>query len=152
MPHGGAVENSRRRCPQASVSTWIGVGAAKHWPSPGKAAAWKISAFAGVCDLTGEGALGGAARLPGRGRGGTGPATAAKLATLGGAITAGLRALPAKQARALDTVTLERTVQELRGVACISLVQAAPQRTASRWPGKSDAVLLAACINPIRNV
>ena len=36
--------------------------------------------------------------------------------------------LPPKQARALGTVTLERTVLELRGLPCLALEEVAPQR------------------------
>jgi hypothetical protein len=56
------------------------------------------------------------------------PATAAKLAALGVTTAAGLRDLPPRQARAVGTVTLERTVLELNGLCCLALEEVAPQR------------------------
>ena len=43
-------------------------------------------------------------------------------------IAAHLRDLDPKRARALGSVTLERTVWELRGLSCLALEEVAPQR------------------------
>jgi len=51
-----------------------------------------------------------------------------KLTALGVATAAGLRDLSPKRARALGTVTLERTVLELGGLSCLALEDVAPQR------------------------
>jgi DNA polymerase V len=59
---------------------------------------------------------------------GVGPATTARLAGLGVFTAAHLRDLNSKQARALGTVTLERTVWELRGLSCLALEEVPPQR------------------------
>lgn len=89
---------------------------AKH----GTAAAIKILASAGVCDLTGEGSAAKRRDIPVEDAWGVGPATAVKLAALGIA-TAGLRDLPPTRLWALGTVALERTVWKLRSVSCNSL-------------------------------
>lgn len=59
---------------------------------------------------------------------GVGRATVEKLAALEIRTAAGLRDLDPKRARSLGTVTLERTVWELRGLSCLALEDVAPQR------------------------
>ncbi|WP_179381283.1 Y-family DNA polymerase [Jannaschia marina] len=59
---------------------------------------------------------------------GIGSRTDAKLAKLGIRTAAELRAMPARQARALGTVVLERTVLELQGEPCLALEDVEPQR------------------------
>ena len=59
---------------------------------------------------------------------GIGRQTNVKLQKLGIHTAAELRMMPAKQARALGTVVLERTVLELRGEPCIAFDEVEPQR------------------------
>ena len=59
---------------------------------------------------------------------GIGRKTAAKLQKLGIHTAADLRAMPTKQARAVGTVVLERTVLELQGEACLAFDDVEPQR------------------------
>jgi DNA polymerase V len=111
------------------IPTCVGLGPTKTLAKLANAAAKKDPTFGGVCDLTHaaacEAVLG---RFPVEDVWGIGPASAAKLAGLGVITAAGLRDLPPKQARALGTVTLERTVYELRGLACLDLELVAPTR------------------------
>ncbi len=104
------------------IPTCVGIGPAKTLAKLGNAVAKKYPAFGGVCDLMGEDARAAVLRaFPVENVWGIGPATAAKLAALGVATAAGLRDLPLKRARALGTVTLERTVLELAGLSCLAL-------------------------------
>jgi len=59
---------------------------------------------------------------------GIGRRTEAKLQELGIGTAAGLRSMPPRQARALGTVVLERTVLELQGEPCIAFDDVEPQR------------------------
>jgi DNA polymerase V len=59
---------------------------------------------------------------------GIGRRTEAKLQGLGIGTAAELRAMPPRQARALGTVVLERTVLELQGEPCMAFDDVAPQR------------------------
>jgi len=59
---------------------------------------------------------------------GIGRNTEAKLRCIGINTAADLRAMPLRQARALGTVVLERTVLELQGEACISFDDVEPRR------------------------
>jgi DNA polymerase V len=59
---------------------------------------------------------------------GVGGRTKAKLALLGIHTAAELRDMPARQARGLGSVILERTVRELQGEPCIPLDEAPPPR------------------------
>jgi DNA polymerase V len=59
---------------------------------------------------------------------GIGRKTNAKLQKLGIYTAADLRAMPTKQARAVGTVVLERTVLELQGEACLAFDDVEPQR------------------------
>ena len=59
---------------------------------------------------------------------GVGARTQEKLAALGIHTAADLRAMPLRQARAVGTVVLERTVLELQGEACIAMEDVEPQR------------------------
>jgi DNA polymerase V len=59
---------------------------------------------------------------------GIGRRTEAKLRGLGIGTAAELRAMPVRQARALGTVVLERTVLELQGEPCIAFDDVEPQR------------------------
>ncbi len=59
---------------------------------------------------------------------GVGHKTNAKLQKLGIHTAADLRGMPTKQARAVGTVVLERTVLELQGEACIAFDDVEPQR------------------------
>ncbi len=120
---------------RATVSRWtgiptcVGIGPTKTLAKLGNAAAKKNPAFDGVCDLSGEDVRTAVLRgFPVEDVWGVGHATAAKLAALGIATAAGLRDLPPKRARALGTVTLERTVLELNGLSCLALEEVEPQR------------------------
>jgi DNA polymerase V len=127
-----------RACAQdirATVARWtgiptcVGLGPTKTLAKLANRAAKTDPTFGGVCDLMDERVCGAVLRaFPAEEVWGVGPATAAKLARLGVATAAGLRDLPPKQARALGTVTLERTVLELRGLSCLDLELAAPPR------------------------
>jgi DNA polymerase V len=111
------------------IPTCVGIGPTKTLAKLGNAAAKRNPAFGGVCDLTDERVRGAVLRaFPVEDVWGVGPAAVAKLAGLGVATAAGLRDLDAKHARRLGTVTLERTIHELRGVACLALEEVAPQR------------------------
>ena len=111
------------------IPTCVGIGPTKTLAKLGNAAAKKNPALGGVCDLTGEDAHAAVLRaFPVEDVWGIGRATVAKLATLGVTTAAGLRDLDPKQARALGTVTLERTIWELRGLSCLALEEVAPQR------------------------
>ena len=115
------------RC--TGIPTCVGIGPTKTLAKLGNAAAKKRPVFGGVCDLTGEAARDAVLRaFPVEDVWGVGPATAAKLAALGVTTAAGLRDLPPRQARAVGTVTLERTVMELNGLCCLALEEVAPQR------------------------
>jgi DNA polymerase V len=59
---------------------------------------------------------------------GIGRKTAAKLKGIGVGTAAELRDMPLRQARALGTVVLERTVLELQGESCIAFDDVEPQR------------------------
>ena len=111
------------------IPTCVGIGPTKTLAKLGNAAAKRNPAFGGVCDLSAEGVRAAVLRaFPVEDVWGIGPATAAKLAALGVATAAGLRDLAPKRARALGTVTLERTVLELGGLSCLALEDVAPQR------------------------
>lgn len=115
------------RC--TGIPTCVGIGSTKTLAKLANAAAKKNPAFGGACDLSAEAARDAVLRaFPIADVWGIGPATADKLAALGVATAAGLRDLSTRQARALGTVTLERTVLELGGLSCLALEDAAPQR------------------------
>lgn len=115
------------RC--TGIPTCVGIGPTKTLAKLGNAAAKRHAAFGGVCDLTRDGVRDAVLRaFPVEDVWGVGPATAAKLAALGITTAASLRDLSPKQARALGTVTLERTVLELGGLSCLALEEVAPQR------------------------
>lgn len=111
------------------IPTCAGIGPTKTLAKLANAAAKKQPAFGGVCDLSAEDARDAVLRaFPVEDVWGIGPATAAKMAALGITTAAGLRDLSPKRARALGTVTLERTVLELGGLSCLALEEVAPQR------------------------
>ncbi len=111
------------------IPTCVGIGPTKTLAKLANAAAKKQPVWTGVCDLMGQGARQAVlARFLVEDVWGIGPATAAKLARLGVATAAELAGLDPKRARALGTVTLERTVLELRGWPCLSLEEVAPAR------------------------
>ncbi len=115
------------RC--TGIPTCVGIGPTKTLAKAGNAAAKKNPAFGGVCNLSAEDARDAVLRtFPVEDVWGIGPASAAKLAALGITTAAGLRDLSPKRARALGTVTLERTVLELGGLSCLELEDVAPQR------------------------
>lgn len=111
------------------IPTCVGIGPTKTLAKLANAVAKKQPAFSGVCDLMVPAARAAVLEaFPVADVWGIGPATAAKLAGLGVTTAAALRDLNPKQARALGTVTLERTVLELGGLPCLNLEDVAPQR------------------------
>ena len=111
------------------IPTCVGIGPTKTLAKLGNAAAKKTPAMAGVCDLTDADARAAVLHaFPVEDVWGIGRATVAKLAALGIGTAAGLRDLDPKHARAFGTVTLERTIWELRGISCLALEEVAPQR------------------------
>lgn len=111
------------------IPTCVGIGPTKTLAKLGNGAAKKQPAFKGVCDLTGEAERAAVLRaFPVEDVWGVGRATVAKLAALNITTAAGLRDLDPKRARSFGTVTLERTIYELRGMSCIALEEIAPQR------------------------
>ena len=111
------------------IPTCVGIGPTKTLAKVGNAVAKKNPTFGGVCDL-GDATVRAAVlrAFPVEDVWGIGHATVAKLAALGITTAAGLRDLSPKQARALGTVTLERTVLELGGLSCLALEDVTPQR------------------------
>ena len=115
------------RC--TGIPTCVGIGPTKTLAKLANAAAKKNPALGGVCDLSGEDARAAVLRsFPVEDVWGIGHATAAKLAALGITTATSLRDLSPKRARAMGTVTLERTVLELGGLSCLALEDVAPQR------------------------
>lgn len=111
------------------IPTCVGIGPTKTLAKLANAVAKKQPAFRGVCDLMDPAARDALlSAFPVTDVWGIGSATTAKLAALGVTTAAGLRELNPKQARALGTVTLERTVLELTGLPCLALEDVAPQR------------------------
>ena len=133
LPAARAAQAARRLREQAG--TWLGLPVSAGI-GPTKTLAKLASREAkntgtGVCDLT---AMPPAAvadllkRTPAGGVWGVGPRLAARLAAGGIATAAGLARTDPRRARALGTVTLERTVRELRGTPCIPLALQPPPR------------------------
>ena len=111
------------------IPTCVGIAPTKTLAKLGNAFAKKNPVCAGVCDLTDAARRAAVLQaFPVEDVWGVGRATVAKLAGLGVTNAAGLRDLDPKRARALGTVTLERTVWELQGLSCLALEELAPQR------------------------
>lgn len=111
------------------IPTCVGIGPTKTLAKLGNAVAKKQLAFNGVCDLLDEAKRAAVLHaFPVEDVWGIGRATVMKLATLGITTAGGLCGLDLKRARSLGTVTLERTVLELRGMSCLALEEVAPQR------------------------
>ena len=115
------------RC--TGIPTCVGIGPTKTLAKVGNAVAKKNPTFGGVCDLS-DGTVRAAVlrAFPVEDVWGIGHATVAKLAALDITTAAGLHDLSPKQARAMGTVTLERTVLELGGLSCLALEDVTPQR------------------------
>lgn len=111
------------------IPTCVGIGPTKTLAKLANHIAKAEPALGGVCDLTEA-----AARERWLGRVGVGkvwgigPAAVGKLACAGVETAAQLGAMPLPLARRLLTVTGERTVLELRGIACMALEDAPPTR------------------------
>ena len=111
------------------IPTCVGIGPTKTLAKLANRAAKKQPAFNGVCDLVDDMARAAVMRVfPVEDVWGVGRATVTKLAALNVTTAAGLRDLDPKRARSLGSVTLERTVWELRGLSCLALEEFAPQR------------------------
>lgn len=114
---------------RTGIPTCVGIGPTKTLAKLGNAVAKKQLAFNGVCDLLDEAKRAPVLHaFPVEDVWGIGRATVMKLATLGITTAGGLCGLDLKRARSLGTVTLERTVLELRGMSCLALEEVAPQR------------------------
>lgn len=125
--HGQAMRDTVRRW--TGIPTCVGIGPTKTLAKLANAVAKKNPTFGGVCDLMLEPVRAAVLRAyPVADVWGVGRATTAKLAGLGVTTAAQLRDLPPKQARQMGTVTLERTILELRGLPCLDLEEVEPQR------------------------
>jgi len=125
--HGQAMRDTVRRW--TGIPTCVGIGPSKTLAKLANAVAKKNPTFGGVCDLMASPVRDAVLRaFDVADVWGIGRATAAKLAALGVTTAAGLRDLDPKQARQFGTVVLERTIHELRGVACLELEDVEPQR------------------------
>ncbi|GGA64370.1 umuC protein [Pelagibacterium lentulum] len=111
------------------IPTCVGIGPTKTLAKLANRVAKKNEELGGVCDLTDP-----AERdkwLPRIDVGdvwGVGPASERKLFELGIETAADLRDMPTRLARQRMTVVGERTVLELRGIACMALEELPPQR------------------------
>ena len=111
------------------IPTCVGLGGTKTLAKLANHIAKKNPDLAGVCDLTDE-----AARRRWLDRvevgevWGIGPASQRKLAAIGIETVAQLRDLDPRLARKMMSVVGERTVLELRGIACLALEHVPPQR------------------------
>ncbi|WP_316016170.1 Y-family DNA polymerase [Roseobacter sp. HKCCA0434] len=107
----------------------VGIGPTKTLAKCANELAKKNPVFDGVLDMMDEQIAGWLLpRVPVGNIWGIGSRTEAKLRKLGITTAAELRDMPARQARALGTLVLERTVLELQGEPCLSLEEVEPQR------------------------
>jgi len=114
---------------RVGVPVRIGIAATKTLAKCANDIAKKNPIFAGVLDMT-DPALADwlLPLIPVGDIWGIGRRTTSKLEGLGISTAAGLRDMPLRQARALGTVVLERTVLELQGEPCIAFDDVEPQR------------------------
>ena len=111
------------------IPTCVGIGPTKTLAKLANFTAKHAPELGGVCDFTDEALR--EAYLPSIPVGdlwGVGRASTAKLAAIGVITVGELRALDPKRARQILTVTGERMVHELGGIACLPLEALAPQR------------------------
>lgn len=111
------------------IPTCVGIGPTKTLAKLANAVAKKNPVFGGVCDLMLLSVRDAVLRaFEVADVWGIGRATAAKLASLSITTAAELRDMDAKLGRQLASVVLERTVYELRGIACQAIEEIEPQR------------------------
>lgn len=114
---------------QVGVPVRVGIGPTKTLAKCANEVAKRNPIFKGVLDMMDRSVADWVLpRVPVGDVWGVGGRTRAKLAPLGVHTAADLRDLPARQARDLGSVVLERTVRELRGEPCIPLDEAPPPR------------------------
>lgn len=111
------------------IPTCVGIASTKTLAKFANFLAKKNPVFNGVCDLTqGDIAAYAMARTDVSEVWGVGGRTTAKLRELDIHTVAKLRDMPLPLARKIGSVVLERTVAELRGIACIELQDVEPTR------------------------
>jgi DNA polymerase V len=114
---------------QVGVPVRVGIGPTKTLAKCANEVAKRNPIFKGVLDMMDRSVADWVLpRVPVGDIWGVGGRTRAKLALLGIHTAAELRDMPARQARSLGSVVLERTVRELQGEPCISLDEAPPAR------------------------
>lgn len=114
---------------RVGVPVRIGIAQTKTLAKCANDIAKKNPIFAGVMDMTDPALAGWLLPLvPVGDIWGIGRKTQAKLLGIGVSTAADLRDMPLRQARALGTVVLERTVLELQGEPCIAFDEVEPQR------------------------
>lgn len=124
-----AQEMRRQVLLQVGVPVRVGIGPTKTLAKCANEVAKRNPIFKGVLDMMDRSVADWVLpRVPVGDVWGVGGRTKAKLALLGVHTAAELRDMPARQARGLGSVVLERTVRELRGEACIPLDEAPPPR------------------------
>ena len=124
-----AQEMRRQVLLQVGVPVRVGIGPTKTLAKCANEVAKRNPIFQGVLDMMDRSVADWVLpRVPVGDVWGVGGQTKAKLALLGVHTAAELRDMPARQARGLGSVVLERTVRELQGEACIPLDEAPPPR------------------------
>ena len=124
-----AREMRRAVLRRIGVPVRVGIAPSKVLAKCANELAKKNPVFAGVLDLMDESIASWLLPMvPVGDIWGIGHRTEAKLCALGITTAAELRDMPLRQARALGTVVLERTVLELQGEPCLSLEDVEPQR------------------------
>jgi DNA polymerase V len=124
-----AQEMRRQVLLQVGVPVRVGIGPTKTLAKCANEVAKRNPIFKGVLDMMDRSVADWVLpRVPVGDIWGVGGRTKAKLALLGVHTAAGLRDMPARQARGLGSVVLERTVRELQGEPCIPLDEAPPAR------------------------
>ena len=125
--HAQAMRRDVRR--RIGVPVRVGIAGSKTLAKCANELAKKNPVFDGVLDLTdGQVASWLLPMVPVGDVWGVGSRTRAKLHGLGITTAAALRDMPLRQARAVGTVVLERTVLELQGEACLAIEDVEPQR------------------------
>lgn len=126
---GHAQEMRKQVLLQVGVPVRVGIGPTKTLAKCAHEVAKRNPIFQGVLDMMDRSVADWVLpRVPVGDVWGVGGRTKAQLALLGVHRAAELRDMPARQARSLGSVVLERTVRELQGEACIPLDEAPPPR------------------------
>ena len=128
-PVASAREMRRTVRRWTGIPTSVGLGPTRVLAKAANHLAKKRSELQGICDLSDAAERDRLlALLPSEDVWGVGRASAAKLANAGIHTAADLRAMDARQARSLLTVTGERLVRELNGILCQELELTPPTR------------------------